>query len=122
MQTMSISAMISSSPIAAVISNPRLPDNPIVECNDAFVTLTGYSREDIIGVQGDGGGICRKTVGTNRHSIVARLSEGRAPFTQTCHRIALLVCGLTLDFARGEILSLRAIMQWPAWGASRDAR
>jgi PAS domain S-box-containing protein len=49
MRTMSISAMISSSPIAAVISNPRLPDNPIVECNDAFVTLTGYSREDIIG-------------------------------------------------------------------------
>ena len=41
--------MIETSPIAAVISNPRLPDNPIVECNDAFVKLTGYSREDIIG-------------------------------------------------------------------------
>jgi len=46
---MSLTAMIGSSPIAAVISNPRLPDNPIVECNDAFVTLTGYPREDIIG-------------------------------------------------------------------------
>lgn len=41
--------MIETSPIAAVISNPRLPDNPIVECNDAFVTLTGYSRAEIIG-------------------------------------------------------------------------
>lgn len=46
---MSISEMIGTSPIAAVISNPRLPDNPIVECNDAFVALTGYSREEIIG-------------------------------------------------------------------------
>ena len=41
--------MIGSSPIAAVISDPRLPDNPIVECNAAFVALTGYQREEIIG-------------------------------------------------------------------------
>ena len=41
--------MIGSSPIAAVMSDPRLPDNPIVECNAAFVALTGYQREEIIG-------------------------------------------------------------------------
>ena len=41
--------MIGSSPIAAVISDPRLPDNPIVECNAAFVALTGYKQEEIIG-------------------------------------------------------------------------
>ena len=41
--------MIEHSPIAAVVSNPRLPDNPIVACNDAFMELTGYSREEIIG-------------------------------------------------------------------------
>lgn len=46
---MSLSLMIGSSPIAAVISNPRLPDNPIVECNQAFVALTGYRSEEIIG-------------------------------------------------------------------------
>lgn len=46
---MSLSAMIESSPVAAVISNPRLSDNPIVECNAAFETLTGYSRAEIIG-------------------------------------------------------------------------
>ena len=46
---MALSFMIGSSPIAAVISDPRLPDNPIVECNAAFVALTGYQREEIIG-------------------------------------------------------------------------
>lgn len=46
---MSLGAMIATSPIAAVISNPRLPDNPIVDCNDAFVALTGYSASEIIG-------------------------------------------------------------------------
>lgn len=45
---MSLTSMIASSPIAAVVSNPRLPDNPIIECNDAFVALTGYSRAEII--------------------------------------------------------------------------
>jgi PAS domain S-box-containing protein len=46
---MSLFLMIGSSPIAAVMSNPRLPDNPIVECNEAFVALTGYQSEEIIG-------------------------------------------------------------------------
>lgn len=46
---MSLSAMIQSSATAAVISNPRLADNPIVECNEAFRELTGYSRDEIIG-------------------------------------------------------------------------
>ncbi len=46
---MSLSLMIGSSPIAAVMSDPRLPDNPIVECNDAFVALTGYRSDEIIG-------------------------------------------------------------------------
>ena len=32
-----------------VISNPRLPDNPIVYVNDAFLELTGYEREEIVG-------------------------------------------------------------------------
>ena len=47
--SLSLSEMIATSPIAAVISNPRLPDNPIVDCNQAFLTLTGYGRSEVIG-------------------------------------------------------------------------
>jgi PAS domain S-box-containing protein len=32
-----------------VLSDPKQPDNPIVHCNDAFVSLTGYARSEIIG-------------------------------------------------------------------------
>src|SRR5215203_4764009 len=46
---MTLSSMIANSPIAAVISDPRLPDNPIVECNEAFVALTGYRSDEIVG-------------------------------------------------------------------------
>lgn len=40
---------IAKSPIASVISNPRLPDNPIIAVNDAFCALTGYRDDEIIG-------------------------------------------------------------------------
>lgn len=42
-------ASIRNSPIASVISDPRLPDNPLVAVNDAFCVLTGYPVEEIIG-------------------------------------------------------------------------
>jgi|TARA_R110002126_G_scaffold10236_7_gene45860 PAS domain S-box-containing protein len=45
----SVMALIDKSPIASVVSNPRLPDNPIVAVNDAFQALTGYDRDFIIG-------------------------------------------------------------------------
>lgn len=41
--------LIDSSPVASVVSDPRLPDNPIVACNQAFIDLTGYSEDEIIG-------------------------------------------------------------------------
>jgi PAS domain S-box-containing protein len=42
-------ASIVHTPIATVITNPRLPDNPIVAANAAFGNLTGYAPEDVIG-------------------------------------------------------------------------
>ncbi len=41
--------LIAGSPIASVISNPRLKDNPIVACNAAFIELTGYDEDAILG-------------------------------------------------------------------------
>ncbi len=32
-----------------IITNPRIPDNPVVFANDAFCRLTGYAREEIVG-------------------------------------------------------------------------
>jgi PAS domain S-box-containing protein len=46
---MSLCDMIESSPVAALITYARKPDNPIIACNDAFLALTGYAREEIIG-------------------------------------------------------------------------
>lgn len=40
---------IGSSPVANVITNPRLPDNPIVSANAAFLALTGYSENEVVG-------------------------------------------------------------------------
>ncbi len=42
-------AAVRATRMPMVITDPRLPDNPIVFCNQAFQDLTGYSREEIIG-------------------------------------------------------------------------
>ncbi len=44
-----LDALIANSPIASVISDPRQNDNPIIACNDAFIELTGYAEDEIIG-------------------------------------------------------------------------
>lgn len=44
-----VDSLISNSPIASVISDPRLPDNPIVAVNESFIELTGYDRDFILG-------------------------------------------------------------------------
>lgn len=44
-----VAGLIESSPIASVISNPRLPDNPLVACNKAFLELTQYREHEILG-------------------------------------------------------------------------
>lgn len=42
-------AAVRATRMPMVVTDPSLPDNPIVFCNVAFQTLTGYEREEIIG-------------------------------------------------------------------------
>jgi PAS domain S-box-containing protein len=44
-----LAALITDSPIASVISNPRITDNPIIACNAPFIELTGYPEAEIVG-------------------------------------------------------------------------
>lgn len=46
---MSPDTLIADSQVAAVVTDPRLPDNPIVACNHAFIDLTGYARDEVLG-------------------------------------------------------------------------
>jgi hypothetical protein len=45
----SLRASIHETPIATIVTDNRLNDNPIVEVNTAFEILTGYSRDEIVG-------------------------------------------------------------------------
>jgi PAS domain S-box-containing protein len=40
---------IEKAPIGITLSNPDLEDNPLTYVNEAYVDLTGYSREEIVG-------------------------------------------------------------------------
>jgi PAS domain S-box-containing protein len=42
-------AAVRATPMPMVVTNPRLPDNPMVFVNDAFCRLTGYPRAEILG-------------------------------------------------------------------------
>lgn len=44
-----VAGLIAASPIASVVSDPRLPDNPIVACNQPFLDLTGYAAQEVLG-------------------------------------------------------------------------
>lgn len=45
----SFAAAFRASPTPMVLTDPHLPDNPIVWVNDAFLKLTGYGRDEIVG-------------------------------------------------------------------------
>ncbi|MDV3455829.1 PAS domain-containing protein [Sphingomonas sp. HF-S4] len=42
-------AAVHATRMPMIITNPRLPDNPVVFANDSFCRLTGYDREEIVG-------------------------------------------------------------------------
>jgi PAS domain S-box-containing protein len=47
--SMSLTELIRHSPVASCVTNPRLPDNPIIAFNQPFTDLTGYGEAEIIG-------------------------------------------------------------------------
>lgn len=66
-----ILASIHNSPVATVISDPLLDDNPIIEANQAFLNLTGYTQDEIIGRN------CRFLAGEKTESWVSdKIREG----------------------------------------------
>lgn len=44
-----LETMIGKSPLASCITDPTLPDNPIVCVNEAFMALTGFTEDEILG-------------------------------------------------------------------------
>ncbi|WP_267427032.1 histidine kinase dimerization/phosphoacceptor domain -containing protein [Methylobacterium sp. GC_Met_2] len=42
-------AAVRATRMPMIITNPRLPDNPIVFANDAFLRMTGYGRDEVMG-------------------------------------------------------------------------
>jgi PAS domain S-box-containing protein len=69
-------ASILLSPIASIITDNRKADNPILEVNQAFLDLTGYEREEVLGRN------CRFLAGAGtesdvRASIRSAIEEGR---------------------------------------------
>lgn len=71
-------ASIALSPIATVISNPRLPDNPVVAANSAFCALTGYDHSEIVGRN------CRFLAGENTEPwLTERVREAIRSATPT---------------------------------------
>ncbi len=66
-------AAVRATRMPMVITNPRLPDNPIVFVNDSFCRLTGYGRDEIVGRN------CRFLQGPETDPAdVARLREALA--------------------------------------------
>jgi PAS domain S-box-containing protein len=62
--------MIEGSAVAAVVTNPRLADNPIVACNRAFEELTGYREAEVLGRN------CRFLAGARAEPLLAREIRG----------------------------------------------
>ena len=42
-------AAVHATRMPMIVTNPRLPDNPVVFANDAFCRMTGYARQEIVG-------------------------------------------------------------------------
>src|SRR3712207_2310888 len=63
------------SPMPMLVTDPRLPDDPIVFANRAFLALTGYAEDEVLGRNCrflQGALTDRATVGRIREALAAR--------------------------------------------------
>lgn len=44
----SLRMVVAATPVATIISDPRLPDNPIIAANQTFINLTGYAADEVL--------------------------------------------------------------------------
>jgi PAS domain S-box-containing protein len=80
-------ASIQLTTIATVVTNPRLPDNPIVAVNTAFEQLTGHLTADVVGrncrllrgpgTQAEASAKLRRAVADGRPAMVELLNYRR---------------------------------------------
>lgn len=122
-------ASIRRTPIATVITNPNLPDNPIVAANRAFEELTGYGEAEVLGrncrflagADRDGGGsdVLRLAIAAARPALTELLNFKRdgtpfrnavmiAPVFDQSGRLAYFI-GSQMDV--GESAALPAIVR-----------
>ncbi|GEM_PF-171331 len=123
-----LSDLIAASPIAALICDPSTADTPVIECNSAFLALTGYRREEVIGrncrfMRGAGTepeltGQIRAAISDRRPILVEILNykKGGAPF-----RNAVLIAPIfddsgTLKYFLGSLMEVTD----PALGPTRQ--
>lgn len=98
-----IIASIERTPIATVVTDNRLPDNPIIAANQAFIELTGYPRDEIIGRN------CRFLAGRGTEP------EARAALRRAVDRGAPAVVELT-NYRRDGTAFRNAVMIAPVHG------
>lgn len=73
-----LEAMLNGSRVATVVTDPQRADNPIIYTNQTFEKLTGYTREEVIGLN------CRFLQGeTTNDSAIQQLKNALANQEQT---------------------------------------
>ena len=74
--------LFEKSPVALTLADARLPDMPLVVANAAFLDLTGYDRDEVMGrncrfLQAD---LPNDDARTEVHAVIARGGQGQIVF------------------------------------------
>jgi PAS domain S-box-containing protein len=98
-------ASIKLSPLAAVVTDPSQPDNPIIAINQAFQALTGYGEAELVGVN------CRILAGRDTDPKQSkRLSKAVETGTSACVEL--------LNYRKNGSGFLNAVMIAPVLNAA----